>query len=98
MIAQIARLHRAPRRVGLRIEVHEQLPSPVVLEPNGLLVLVQEAERRRGVSLGERAHVPTLGPRVRDDPTICRSANLRSIARSTQPSLGTTVGDGRDAI
>ena len=60
MVTHVARLGRAPRRVGLWVEVDEQLPSPEVLEPDGLAVLIGEREGRRGVARAECGHADTL--------------------------------------
>ena len=57
MVAQIARLDGAPGRVGLRVEVHEQLLAAVVLEPTVSTVLLEERELGCGVAHLQGRHV-----------------------------------------
>src|SRR4030095_5196107 len=47
MIPEVARLDGAPGRVGLGVEVDEELPAAVALEAYGGAVLVLELEGRR---------------------------------------------------
>ena len=60
MIAQVALLRGAARRVGFRVEVDEELPAPVVLQSNRLAVLIEEREVWRGVALLECRHGTTV--------------------------------------
>src|SRR2546427_545912 len=60
VVGDRAGLRGAPGRVGLRVEVHEHLPSAELLEPDRVSVLIQERERRREVSGLEDRHVPRV--------------------------------------
>ena len=56
VVPQSTRLHDAPWGIGLRVEVHEDLPTVEVLRANCGSVLIEEGERWCEVSGPERRH------------------------------------------
>ena len=85
-VAEVARLRRATGRVGLRIEVHDDVLALELRQPHGLAVLVLQRERGGLVADGELCVMPRSMP-PRAAPRACsRSTRPRPRMYAPRPS------------
>src|SRR5436309_995739 len=84
-VAQLARLGRASGRVGLRVEVDDQLLTLEVPELHFLAVLVEQREVRGLVTDRERHVVLHPAPRVRRTGRSMPHVRRRMLVRLDEP-------------
>src|SRR5262245_15416247 len=94
VVAEVARLPGAPGRVGLRIEVHEELPAPVVVEPDRRAVLVEQLEPRRRVAWLQGRHASTVPRHPATSPFLVRRCSEALGRRPRDPSVACSVSQG----